>query len=233
METYQVQIIKIVDETDDIKTYYLEMPKGISWQEAAQMHVALPGFLDGETINKKWTRHFTISSLMAENCISFTTRFCPPLSDFKKKLKTYSVGDEVTLYSISNRLFLERQDETIVAISQGVAMSTVRPLIKAFLKDPTHVKGLTSINISRGNHFLFQKEFESKSRELSLYWLEHRRELVQLLEDQFIGDDFLYYIVGSDDFLQTVISLLKAKGIKGKKIRIDKKQNKIHELLNF
>ena len=44
---YKVKILDIKDEFKNVKTYTLEKPEGLSWEEGSSFHLAIPGFNEG------------------------------------------------------------------------------------------------------------------------------------------------------------------------------------------
>lgn len=70
----KVKIIDIINEGKDVKTYLLEKPDDITWEEGSHFHIAMLGFDEGDKPNKSLVRHMSIMTLPEENKLGFTTR---------------------------------------------------------------------------------------------------------------------------------------------------------------
>lgn len=233
MEKYKVKINKIVNESQDVKTFFLDIPEGVTFKEGAHMHIALDGYLVEDVVNKDYVRHLSISSLNEEGCISFTTRFNNMPSIFKKKLLDLKVNDTVELFKVSTRMELRRVDKDIYLISQGVGIATFRPLILSFIKDDSNIKSLTSVNINRNEEYIFKNEIDKLTHNnLTTIWLTKREQLKSFIKNIEVNEEKLFYIVGSDLFLESVISMLQIKGVKRENIVLDKKPEKCDLFFN-
>ena len=139
MDKHQVKILDIKEEYKNVFTYTLEKPEDLVWDEGSSFHLALPGYDTGSEINKKLVHHLSINTLTDEGTIKFTTKIPIRKSVFKKSLSNLKEGDEVTIYKIKSHMILRREDKPIVLLSQGLAMSTMRPLIKKFEIDNSNI----------------------------------------------------------------------------------------------
>src|SRR5699024_3112470 len=120
MQIYWTKINKIVDETPEIKTYYLDLPKDFTWEEGAFTHLGLKGFDEGEKPNRGLVRHMSISTIPNEKLIGITTRIREQCSEFKAALRQHQVGDEVALFKIHCNVPLRRENRNIYLLSAGV-----------------------------------------------------------------------------------------------------------------
>src|SRR5690625_5478770 len=74
MKIYWTKINKIIEESQEVKTYLLDCPEGFTWEEGAHTHFALEGFNAGDKPNRSLIRHMSITTLPNENSIGITTR---------------------------------------------------------------------------------------------------------------------------------------------------------------
>ncbi|WP_416335349.1 hypothetical protein ACKRLN_04220 [Anaerococcus sp. DFU013_CI05] len=224
MDKYQVKILDIKEEYKNVFTYTLEKPDELMWDEGSSFHLALPGYDTGSEINKKLVHHLSINTLTDEGNIRFTTKIPIRKSVFKKALSNLNVGDEVTIFKIKSHMALRREDKPIVLLSQGLAMSTMRPLIKKFEIDNSNIPELISINVNKKDNHLYEKDFECVDGSCFVkYWLESRNEyLEKLVEIAKEKSDAYFYVVGSEIFVLDSLYTLRENGIANEQIIIDK-----------
>ena len=225
MEKYTVKIMGIVEEGRHTKTYLLEKPEDLIWEEGAHMHVGLAGFDAGEKPNKEWVRHMSIMTLPEEGNIGFPTRFPTHLSEFKQRLAALEPGDELVLFKIGSRMALRRENKPLILLSMGVGIATMRPLVHRFVDDSSHIRGLVNLNVDSSEQYIFQKELDSlQSTQYHNIWTPSRSAFYEALTEAANQADAYFYVVGSDLFLQDVIQLLRAKQIPADQIILDKKE---------
>lgn len=225
MEKYTVKIAGIVEEGKHTKTYFLEKPDDLLWEEGAHMHVGLAGFDAGEQPNKEWVRHMSIMTLPEEGNIGFTTRFPAHLSEFKQRLAALQAGDELVLFKTGSRMTLRRENKPLILVSMGVGIATMRPLVLRFAGDSSNIRELVNLNVDSSEQYIFQKELDSlQSSQYHNIWASSRSAFYEALEEAASQADAYFYVVGSDLFLQDVIQLLRAKQIPADQIILDKKE---------
>jgi ferredoxin--NADP+ reductase len=170
----------------------------------------------------------SIMSNWDENKIAFTTRFIEPHSPFKEGLAHLTKGDHLKVFKVNSRMTLRREDRPLVLISMGVGLATMRPLIHRFHQDSTNIPMLVNLNVDAHvahEKALYQDELEGlRNDRIQLHWCKSRLELFSALETLSI-DDPIYYVVGSDLFLRTILKRLKDKGVSKNDIVIDKKSH--------
>ena len=228
MDKYQVKILDIKNEYDNVFTYSLEMPEGLKWDEGSSFHLALNDYDKGGVVNKKLVHHLSINTLTDEDCIRFTTKIPIRKSVFKKALSKLEVGDYVTIYEFDSNMSLIREDKPIVLLSQGLAMSTIRPLIKKYEQNSSNIPELTSININANDIHLYESDFQDiDSHILEKYWLNNRSDYIETIKELARDKkDAYFYIVGSEHFVLDTLYILRENGIGLDKLIIDKDSNK-------
>ena len=133
MEIYWTKIKEIIEETPEIKTFHLECPEGVTWEEGAHIHLALEGFNAGEKPNRALVRHMSISTVQKEAAIGITTRLKAERSEFKTILGNLSIGDQVAVFKIKSNLALRREERNVYLLSSGVGLASFRPLVLQYL----------------------------------------------------------------------------------------------------
>lgn len=220
---YKVKLIRIIDEGQGTKTYLFNKPRKLNWQGGSNTHLAFP---DGVTKLKpelKWTRHMSFQSIPDEECIGFTTRVPGSSSPFKERLSVLQPGETTTVFGSHCHMNLKRLNRPLIFISMGVGMATMRPMILEFAKDSSDIPEIYNIQVDKMTSNLFEKDLLSRDIDnLSLSYPKSRQELEKILEKTAHIKEGLFYIVGSDGFLKSVITNLRRHGISGKSILIDK-----------
>ena len=228
MDKYQVKILDIKEEYKNVFTYTLEKPEDLVWDEGSSFHLALPGYDTGSEINKKLVHHLSINTLTDEGTIKFTTKIPIRKSVFKKALSNLKEGDEVTIYKTKSHMILRREDKPIVLLSQGLAMSTMRPLIKKFEIDNSNIPELISLNVNKKDNHLYEKDFECVDGTCFFkYWLESRNDYLKKLKELANEKpDAYFYVLGSEIYVLDTLYILRENGIADNQIIIDKSDDK-------
>lgn len=234
MKIHWTKVNDIVDETSDVKTFYLDQPEDFTWVEGSFTHLAMKGFNEGEQPNRNLVRHMSIMTLPHEQTIGITTRIKEQCSEYKRILKNLTIGDEVALFRTFTNVPLKREHKNIYLLSQGVGLATFRPLALAYLNQPDGIKHIHSLNIDSSREFLFTDIFQSTSeKNFTSQFVDNRNtyynEVKKLAKDQ----DSLFYIVGSDEFLKDNIAFLYQQGISEKQIMLDKHEQELPEFLSL
>jgi len=225
MIKYMLKIIDVIDEGNQSKTYLFEKPEDFLWEEGSHAHIGLSGFDQGEKPNKNWVRHMSIMTLPDEGKIGFTTRAKSNPSEFKLRLLSSSVGDDITFFKLGSRMSLRRSGKTIVLLSMGVGIATMRPLIKAYLNDKSNIPSVISLNVDSSSEFVYRKELDQLTNDnYKNFWIESRNNYYEALQQLTNSENAIYYIVGSDMFIQENIRCLKLANVDKENIVIDKKE---------
>lgn len=225
-----IKINKIVDESSDIKTFYLDMPEDFTWEEGAHTHMALKGFNEGEKPNRALIRHMSISTLPKEGKIGITTRIKELCSEFKSALRSLEVGDEVALFKTNSNVPLKREGKNVYLLSAGVGLATFRPLVLDYLDNPEGINHMHSLNIDTSKEFIFTDLFTPNvSKHFTTEFVGHRGEYYAMVKRLANDQDGLFYIVGSDEFIKENIKVLKEHGISTNQMLLDKRQGQLAE----
>ena len=234
MENYCLPIVDIIEESSNVKTYVFEAPSDFVWDEGSSMHVGLPGYKKDGQVNKDLVHHMSVCTLPSENKLSFTTRFLENGSVFKETLKNLKVGDEVNIFKFGSHMALRREDKDIVFISMGVAISTIRPLLYKYLDDDTNIGKIISVNINSSEEYIYKKEIDAlENKKFDTFWINNREDFYAKVNDLISDEEKLFYVVGNDAFLVSMIHYLEGLGVARKNIIIDKKPEKLQLLFEM
>ena len=234
MQIYWTKINKIIDETPEVKTYYLDCPEDFTWEEGAHTHFALEGFNAGDKPNRSLIRHMSIITLPHENSIGITTRIREQCSEFKMILRNLEVGNEVALLKTHSNVPLKREDKNIYLLSQGVGLATFRPLVLDYFKCTDNINHIHSLNIDSSKDFLFTTIFESTpDKKFTAQFVDNRKDYYDEVRTLATDKDGFFYVVGSDEFLLQNIEVLREQGIKPEQIMLDKHARELPEFLPY
>lgn len=232
MQIYWTKINKIINETPEVKTYMLDVPEGVTWEEGAHIHLAMKGFNAGEKPNRSLVRHMSINTLPRENAIGITTRIREQCSEFKGILRNLQVGDEVAVFKIHSNVPLRREGKNIYLLSAGVGLATFRPLALDFFDHTDGINKIHSLNIDSSNEYLFTDIFQTQTaKNFTAQFVDNRKEYYEEVKKLAADKDGIFYVVGSDEFLHQNIEVLRGQGIKPEQIMLDKRERQRVEFL--
>ncbi|MDF2486694.1 MAG: hypothetical protein K0R46_2862, partial [Herbinix sp.] len=175
-------------------------------------------------------RHMSITTLPVENKIGITTRVPGSNSEFKTRLAMLGIGDEVIFFKFGSRMQLRRSNRPIILLSMGVGISTLRPVILAFLRDKSNIMRLINVNVNSSGSHIYRQELDSLADgDYINYWLDSRSSYYETLSKLSETPDALYYIVGTDDFMKETIRFLNGRNILNSDIVLDRKEEKLKE----
>lgn len=232
MKIYWTKINKIIEETPEVKTYMLECPEDYTWEEGSHIHLALEGFNAGDKPNRSLIRHMSISTLPHENLIGITTRIKEQCSEFKTILRNLEIGDEVAVFKTHTNVPLKREDKNVCLLSAGVGLATFRPLVLDYFERADNVNQIHSLNIDSSKDYLFTNIFEPvPDKKFTSQFVDNRKDYYEEVKNLAEDKDGLFYVVGSDEFLEQNIEVLREQGIKPEQIMLDKHAGQRAEFL--
>ena len=227
MQIYWTKINKIIDETPQVKTFFLDCPEDFTWEEGAFTHFALKGFNEGEKRNPERVRHMSISTVPGEQSIGITTRIREQCSEFKSVLKNLEVGSEVAFFKTFTNVPLKREDKNVYLLSAGVGLATFRPLVLNYFNHPDHIKHMHSLNIDSSKDFSFTDVFEEAAdKGFTSEFVDNRKDYYEKVRDLAADHEGIFYVVGSDEFIVQNIEVLREQGIQPEQIMLDKRKEK-------
>ena len=232
MQIYWTTINEVIEETPNTRTDMLDCPEDFVWEEGAHTHLALEGFNAGEKPNKGLVRHMSICTVPSEKSIGITTRIREQRSEYKHILNDLPIGSKVALFKTHSNVPLRREEKNIYLLSSGVGIATFRPLVLEYLNNAEGVKSVHSVNVDSSKNYLFPEIFTTDTdKNLTSEFLDSRASYYDRIRELAEDKSGLFYIVGSDEFLEENIKALKAKGITADQIMLDKRGPRKEELL--
>ncbi len=223
---HSITLKDVIELGNNTRSYIFNKPDDLVWTEGAHTHLAHESFLVDGVLDKGLVRHMSIHSIPEEGYIGVTTRVPGSKSKYKQFMDDMVPGTEMFIFKTQNHMPLRRENKRIVLISMGVGISTMRPYVKSFLSDPTGIEKVININVDRGN-FIYQDELETIDNVLfKNIYTDSRKELFENIDVSVHLTESLYYIVGSDQFIEEVSSHLLKRGVFKDFIMIDKHAEK-------
>ena len=221
---FEVELMEKIDSGDNRVTLYFNVPEGFTWEPSAHISLALEGYDENGEFHKDCVRKFSINTLMEENKIGITTRTDSSDSEYKKRIAKMQPGEKCTIIESGCRLPIRRENRGIVFISMGVGMSTVRPLINAIIKDSEKITSVTNICVNKTENYLYKDELGAADHTMcNSRFCHHRTDLRETIDSLNEVDKKIFYVVGSREFVQNMVVLLKEHGVAKEDIMIDKK----------
>lgn len=232
--TESVEILE-VHSTDDITwTFRCTRPETLSWEVGSNSHFSFREPTGDKETDKPHQRHMSIISHPDEPYLAFSTKIRQEPSLFKSKLKALKPGDKLLVYGFNNRMPIRREGKPLVFLSMGVGMTTCRPYFWEYRKDSSGIPYLYSVNIERNGNRLLEDEFADlpDDRLHRAYYIDREslyNEVDALVEKE---ETYIYYLIGSDEFLAQLCDYLIKKRVDPSFITIDKKKGPV-EFLKF
>ena len=214
-------------EAKNTYTFVFSKPQGFEWDEGVSIQLANSKYNSNNPDSAlEHIRHLSIISLPCENHVAFTTRITEHASPFKKALRNATQGEEFQIIDPVSKMVLKREGRRILLISAGVAISTMRPLIKRFVMDRSNIESLINLNIDSSGDYIYRDEiadFESNTKGFSNYYRKTRAGFYQVLKDCF-DKSAIYYVTGSDQFIIAISKLLLKQGVALDSLILDKEE---------
>lgn len=234
-DTYFIKVKDIIDEGKNRATYIFDRPENFDWEEGSHISLALKEALVDGSFDKTLVRKFSIATTVDEDVLSVSTRLDSSDSEYKERLSRICVGDECILYGCESHMPLRRENKKIVLISMGVGMATMRPIIKTYLDDTRGVDGIQNICVDRTGDYLYRSEISCDiENNLETIVAKSRNDIKDILANPTIIDyrNSIFYIVGSKDFIKSIIRILKSNGVGQDSIMIDKSKAALETYFN-
>ncbi len=174
-------------------------------------------------------KKFSYASLPEDGFIRFTTRIKKDCSEYKKTLKNLVKGEFVRISQPVGNLELKRENRPILLLSNGIAITAVRSLIKSFMSNQDSIPKMIQFNVDSKSD-IYKEEFDSYKAEtdkFQSYYLSNRNSFYGMLNHDLkillrnYPENPYVYIVGSKEFVSENITRLLALGIKETDIIVD------------
>ena len=219
----RLELLRVEQVHEETFTFEFKSPEPLEWQEGDSSKIYLN--VAGNEQGKK----FSFASLPSENVVRFTTRIRKERSDYKDVLSNIDVGENVEVSLPSGQFKLRREDRPIVLLSNGVGIAAMRTFIKSYEGDQTGIPSMIQINVDSKSS-IYQTEFSEIELRLDMFksiYVKHRSTFINQLDFEVQNiisnrvEPPLFYVVGSDVFVNDTILHLNAVGIQSEDIITD------------
>lgn len=200
---HKLNLVKVIDETDDVKTFVFEPSSSFSFQAGQYGVWFIPKLIMG-----KPARLFTLSSSPTEPYIRITTRISS--TDFKRKLVSLPIGHTIYMNGPIGRFTLNQHRPNIVMIAGGIGITPVRAL--AVENASRQHKSRLTLIYSSSDTYLFQNELKRLVDETHFTNRDHFDRTVDDVI-RLCPKNTLYMISGPPAFVTYTDNFLRNKGV--------------------
>ncbi len=229
IQEHKLKLIKIIDETPDVKTFIFEASEKINF---------LPGqfFMFRFPDNPKLQRAYSISSSPTEkNCIEITVRLVGVFTTrlFKSKINDYLISKG----PYGKLVFTEDIKNNLVLISAGCGIGAFRSIMRYCtekklpnkinliysVKTPADIISNEEIKKIKNENPNFNYTITITRPKPEHNWTGKTGRINPELLKQEIEDieNSLYYLCGPIQFVKSTIEMLESLGVKPEQLRKD------------
>ncbi|WP_028974054.1 ferredoxin--NADP reductase [Spirochaeta cellobiosiphila] len=124
---YEVELIKIVNEYDEVYSYYFKSNESIPFKAGHHTHLVAPNV----EIERAFVRHMSIASTPKDNEIVFSMDLSSQ-SPYKLQFRNAKVGDRTKIFKFGGDFLLdmEKLRSKVVYIAGGIGITPIRSLIR-------------------------------------------------------------------------------------------------------
>lgn len=167
--------------------------------------------------SKKFVREMSFSSHPNDTNLQITMHH-DPLSPFKNEMWALAVGDSISVFKIKGKFILPNEPQSpMVFCAGGVGMTPFRPMALE-----AHRKGgynITLFQVQRNGKFLFSDDLQNI---VSTYVQSHPDDLESKLGALATEmKNAIFFVCGSQRFVNGALNVLKARGIPNNQIRLE------------
>ncbi len=226
-----LKVKQLKQESDQVLSLIFEKPDGFKFYPAQFIDLQL------DINNPDNSRIFSLSTSPTEKDLMIT--FKKGISDYKKKLQTLKLGDEVTITHPNGTYTLD-ENSPAVMLAGGVGIAPHRSMIK-FAVDQKLKTHLTLIYCNSGENFPFKKELDNWQKEsassfgrtkLDIHYIvtskagHLTKAKIEQLYPCLAGRQAItlypiFYLAGPPSFVQTMVDILSELGVDPTNIRTD------------
>lgn len=208
---YLLTVTRIKKETEEYQSVFFTKPQDFSYKPGGVFDLYFPDKPSDKRI-------FSFASSPTENEIMIGYRV--GTSDFKRRLQTIQIGDEIEIRYIGSTLTDLGKHKNLF-IAGGIGITTFRSMIK-YMFDTNTFRDCTLFFINRNNFIPYVSEIENwklKSENLNVHYIQTARhgrlsieKLMPFLDEIKIGTR-VAYISGPPSMVDHTMHLLESLGV--------------------
>lgn len=224
----KLKLVKIIDETQDVKSFFWESETEIKFTAGQYFYFTLPNLKYPD--ERGATRPFTLSNSPTEKVLRLTTKFPTPMSGYKQTLLDLKVGDVVegrgpvgtfTLGPTSPRL---RGTKNILFFAGGIGITPFRSIVKYNFDNKLELPYLIYSNSDE--NFVFGDELKTwLGEKVSFVDTSKSGHIDALKLNNLISNHLIsahFYVVGPPKFVDSIESSLEQLDVRSDKIVTEK-----------
>ena len=226
----RVLITKIVQETPDSKTFYVENPK----------EPYMPGqfFMISITIDgKDVKRAYSIATSPTEEELAFTIKITPGGAFSTHACTNMNEGDEMIISGPYGKFVYNDEKEAINLIGAGSGIVPLRGILQYIVDKNYDLPVKLFFSNKTEQDIIYKEYFEKMKNETDIFtyyytltalpenstWDGARGRITkEILENEMDNPDGINYICGSPDFVRAIEAALKEMGVPEEKIKTEK-----------
>lgn len=217
-----LKLIKIKNESTNIKTFVFEPDEKLIWKAGQYLIVSLNH--DNSDLRGKM-RFLTISASPFEKHPAITTRITSNSSSFKKALADLKIGEKISAKGPEGDLIINDSDKNYIFIAEGIGITPLRAIIKQLDFEQKTIN-INLLYINKTYEIPFKNELEEiakKNNEFKIHYFTNSDEINKKTFTKLTKDlkKNIYYISGKEITIETIKKYLKDLGVPKNNIKED------------
>ncbi|UUX51052.1 FAD-dependent oxidoreductase [Nisaea acidiphila] len=211
LRVHTLPIARMVNEYDDVWTYYFLKPADLTYEAGQYVHVIAPNaYLTNHTV-----RHMSFASAPAEPEIAISMDLASG-SRFKRRFRRARVGHTVGFHTVRGGFVRDRttEDRPLLFIAGGIGIAPIR----AHIAELGESEADWSL-IYAGRDYLYRDEWGAWPGRVAFVG---RASLFAAIERRIGVPDQICFVCGSAGFVTDVKDFLAASGVEPDRIRTEK-----------
>ena len=231
IQDYKLKIIKIIDESKDVKTFRLAVPDGINMSFFPGQFFMVR-FEDNLTLHRAYS---IASSTEQKKYLDITMNL---VAEFTKRLWSAKVGDSLIFKGPYGKFyFSEEMKNNIVLIGGGLGITPLMSIMRTCTDKKLQNKISLLYSVRSPADIIYYEEIkkQKKTNPNLDYIITITRPLPEHKWDQRTGridqnilkekiediEGSLYFLCGPLDFVKSIIAMLESLGVKREQIKTD------------
>jgi len=223
MKKYEIVFKRMNQETSSIYSFVFTKPAEVSWKPGQH---AIFRYVDNIIEGDKGYRIFSISSIIEEDFIMFTTKIDENSTEFKKNLLKLNKGDKMTIEDPQGRFYIHDCETPVLILAESIGITPIRAFLMSMDFNCKNPKDFKIIYFDDMDEYAFDDTFkwiEKRYEGVSVSFIKDREEFV-LEIDKFArktGNKAEYLISGSTLNNEFIKERLLAMNIDKSRISLD------------
>ncbi|MBN2367909.1 oxidoreductase [Candidatus Woesearchaeota archaeon] len=225
-ETINAEVINIIDETPDVKTFRLQPEHKLDFIPGQFVNIYV-------NIGKLVKRSYSIASSPSKEYIDLTIKkvqggkLSPHMHD---KVK---IGDKINISYPEGRFTFSEEDTNLVFVSAGCGIVPFMSIMRYSTEKKLNQKIILLYSSKTAQDIVYREELKSLEKENSNIkvfhtitreeWDGHTGRIDEAFIKETVGDiqKSTFYLCGSLEFVRTLVEILKEMGVQREKIKRD------------